>query len=787
MAILKKIYCLVFFIALSACCFQSAADAAQDSSSNKESLYVGVLANLGKIECFDRWHATASYLNTKLPAFKIQIVCLDFDEVDRAVENRHVDFTVTNPSMYVGLEHTFGASRISTLINKQSQQSYTKFGGVIFCRADRTDLKSIKDLKGRSFMAVAENSFGGWLISWRYLKDRGVNPYTEFKNLLFGGRHDAVVMSVANGTVDAGCVRTDILERMALNGEIELKDFYIFPPAESTPGFSLLRTTRLYPEWPLAKMQHTSEDTAKQVALAMMQMPADGIAAQSSHAKGWTIPLDYHEVHACLRELLVSPYADYGVITPKQLYDQYKHWIQSGIVFLGCLVVGVTLILKLNWKLSATLADLDKEHREREQVMADLNEFKMTLDQTLDCVFMFSSDNLHFIYANQGALDHVGYSREELLSMTPLEIKPEFTESQFRSLVAPLIEKSGHSLTFITKHQRKDGTLIPVEIFLQHIVPPQKVGRFVAIVRDITLRLEEQAEKDLLRNRLLQEQKMASVGQLAAGIAHEINTPAQYLGSNISFLQEAFADVSTLIGHFEKILIALETQQEMKPQVTALKEIQDEVDWPYLKEEIPQAIMQSIDGVKQVSSIVLAMKNFAHPGSTEKEMTDLNELLETTLTVSRNEWKYWVEPTLDLDRQLPRILCMRNEIAQVFLNIIVNAAHAIAESLGDNPEGQKGRMVLSSKLEAKSVVIKVSDSGSGISEENLSQIFDPFFTTKEVGKGTGQGLTIAYDIITNKHGGTLDVTSELGVGTTFVITLLLEPSSDHDRGEIQDV
>jgi len=514
-----------------------------------------------------------------------------------------------------------------------------------------------------------------------------------------------------------------------------------------------------------------------------MQMTPDSKAAKFSRSMGWTIPLDYHEVHECLRQLKFTPYADYGKITLGQLYQQYRIWLYVGIIFWVCIFTGVTLVLKLNRRLESTLANLDAEHRQRARVMADLNEFKLTLDQTLDCVFMFAADTLQFIYANQGALDLIGYNREELLSMTPLDIRHDASEAEFRALLSPLREETGTSITYTNTNRKKDGTLVPVEVFLQHVTPPQKKGRFVAIVRDITNRLEKEREREFLQTRLLQEQKLASVGQLAAGIAHEINTPAQYLGANIDFLDEVFDDLSRLVACLDQLLGAVK-KQDVSPQL--LKTVEDtieEVDWSYLREEIPQAIKQSADGVKQVSSIVLAMKNFAHPGGTEKESTDLNELINTTLTVSRNEWKYYVEPVLHLDPQLPEVACVRNELGQVFLNIIVNAAHSIAEKIEAGPEGSKGLITISSAHQGDHVIITMTDTGCGISEENLVKIFDPFFTTKEVGKGTGQGLTIAYDIVTNKHGGTLEVTSKEGVGTTFTITLLVKPILPEEKEE----
>jgi len=739
---------------------------AHSSVYDSTTINIGILADTGKETCHKRWDLTAVYLTSQLPEYKAQIVCLNFDEFEQAMQDKLLDFTISNPSVYVNLAYDYGVSRIAT-----ANAFHHQFGGVIFYKADRHDINSVEDFKKKTFMAVAEDSFGGWQAAWRYLKERGIDPHKDFKKLLFAGRHDAVVMEVLSGRADAGTVRTNTLERMAAEGKIDLSDFEIFDPQEMTPQFSFLRTTRLYPEWPLAKVQHTPLELAKKVAIIMMQMPPDGVAARTSLSGGWTIPLDYHLINEALQVLRVAPYERFGTLTYRQLYQQYRNWILITVIFLFCTFVGLTVSFILNKKLHSALAALEAEHQQRAAVVADLEEFKLTLDQTLDCVFMFSADSLQYIYANQGALNHLGYSLEELLTMTPFDVKPDLTEDQFRSMLAPLKKRPETSLTYTTKHRRKDGTIVPVEIFLQHITPPEKQGRFVSILRDITIRQQKEAEKEHLQKKLLQEQKLASVGQLAAGIAHEINTPAQYLGSNIDFLNETFAEITNLITQYEQLL-ELAKDQAVAPQlISTIEHSIEEMDWPYLKEEIPQAITQSLEGVQQVSSIVLAMKNFSHPGSTEKELTDLNKLILTTLTVSRSEWKLILDPILQLDPQVPPVQCLRNEIGQVFLNIIINAAHSIAEKQGEDGKDKKGKLTITSTRSNDAVVLTLSDTGAGITRENLAKIFDPFFTTKAVGKGTGQGLAISHDIIINKHKGTLDVESEEGAGTTFTITL----------------
>ena len=746
----------------------------QASKDNQDTIYIGVLAKDGKQACFSRWEPTAEYLEMTTDCV-VQIVCLEYGELPAAVDEGQVDFTITNPSLYVDLESRFGATRITTLKNRRLGVGHIRFGGVIFRRSDRIDMQTLEDLKGKKFMAVDELAFGGWLVSLRYLLEKGVNPYKDFKELLFGGRHDAVVFAVQNGVADAGAIRTDTLERLDRRGEIDLEDFTVFTDiTDKKREFPFLLTTRLYPEWPLAKMEHTKEHVAKAVGLAMLKMKPNSRAAIASSSMGWTIPLDYHSVHECLKILKKGPYKDLGVITWRQLYRQYRSWIFGGLVIVLLLSGAVSHVFLLNRRLHATMVLLDLEDRRRQQVIADLDEFKLTLDHTHDCVFMFTPDTLFFTYANQGAVHQVGYTYEELIKMTPVQIKPEITEFAFRDMIAPLFLDPAQSLTFATTHQAKDGSLIPVEIMLQYITPGGKEGRFVAIVRDITERLQEQKDKEQLQVKLLSEKKLASIGQLAAGIAHEINTPIQYIDTNIDFLRDGFVDLKTLIKSYDVLLEELKKEDIPSELLQSTDDVRKATDWEYLEKEIPSALEQSHLGVQQISSIILAMQEFSHPGSKHKEQTDLNKLLETTLTVASNEWKYIADVTIDFDESLPTSFCQHNEMGQVFLNILINGAHSISEKMGKDSTQEKGRITITSMWSDGQIEIRISDTGGGISDEIKDRIFDPFFTTKEVGEGVGQGLAIAHDIVVNKHNGSLKVESGHDGGATFIIRLPLE-------------
>jgi signal transduction histidine kinase len=297
--------------------------------------------------------------------------------------------------------------------------------------------------------------------------------------------------------------------------------------------------------------------------------------------------------------------------------------------------------------------------------------------------------------------------------------------------------------------------------FLEH-----GISERTAELEQKNLLLEAEIEsRHKLEFQLLQAKKLEAVGQLAAGIAHEINTPIQFVSSNLGFLDDAFTA-------FDALMSTLQLKTAEHPLSTAaFEEILEENDWSYLAKELPEAIHQSREGLNRVSSIVRAMKEFSHPGGREFAPVDINNIINVTVTVARNEWKYGSEVRLNLDRALPAIPGLANEIGQALLNLLVNAAHAITDKLGKTPEGGKGRITIATSHDDQWVNISIADTGCGIPEAILDRIFDPFFTTKEVGKGTGQGLAIAYDVVTHKHGGNLSVQSRLGEGTTFTIKL----------------
>jgi two-component system, NtrC family, sensor kinase len=311
---------------------------------------------------------------------------------------------------------------------------------------------------------------------------------------------------------------------------------------------------------------------------------------------------------------------------------------------------------------------------------------------------------------------------------------------------------------------RKDGTRVPVLLSVNALRADNDVlTGFVAMAVDIGARKKIEAQ-------LSQAQRLESIGQLAAGIAHEINTPMQFVSDNVEFLETCFQTICE---------VSDEIDQQLNGSATNWSERRSRIDSIYtrtgfvkLRGMIQSAIGDCRDGCERIVSIVRAMRQLSHPGTAKYERIDLNELIRSACTLSRNRWKYIAELELLLDTNLPPVKCRVAEISQVMLNLVVNAADAIAEAVGDRPEAEKmGTIRVRTESTGDAVLIRVSDTGPGIPQAIRERIFDPFFTTKAVGKGTGQGLSIAYDAVVNKHQGTIQVFSEVGAGAMFVVTL----------------
>ncbi len=402
------------------------------------------------------------------------------------------------------------------------------------------------------------------------------------------------------------------------------------------------------------------------------------------------------------------------------------------------------------------LRELSQAHREMEQLIDSISSILIGID-------------------SKGRIERWNRLAEQAFGISDAEAMRCYLEKcpiswqweKIRPSVSACL-KTGVSQTLstisYTRQDRKEGFL---RVSLNPIANDHGASRGLLILAsDIT-------EQRILESQLSQAQKLESIGQLAAGIAHEINTPIQYVSDNLYFLKDAFSDLSGLLEVLGKVFQASRSGPAPVSLLSEAQEAVDTIDLEFLKGEVPTAIDQSREGVDRVAQIVRSMKEFSHPGMEEKVAVDLNKGLQNTVTVAKNEWKYVADMEMDLDDDLPPVSCLPSEVNQVFLNLIINAAHAIGEQV---PKGSphKGVIRITSRKVNKGVAIRIADTGPGIPEDIRNRIFDPFFTTKEVGKGTGQGLAISHAVIVEKHGGFIHIESEVGKGTTFIIFLPFE-------------
>ncbi len=293
----------------------------------------------------------------------------------------------------------------------------------------------------------------------------------------------------------------------------------------------------------------------------------------------------------------------------------------------------------------------------------------------------------------------------------------------------------------------------------------------LGIFWDITEQKRDAEARRRLEHRMHHLQKLEAVGRLAAGIAHEVNTPTQFIGDNVRFLHDAFVDLQSLLQAQGRVLQAAEHNGELGDLLQRARDQEREIDLPELQREIPRAIDQSLDGIGRITDIVGAMKEYSHPGSGHREPTDINRALRSTAEVCRNEWKYHAAVRFDLQPDLPAVPVYPGELNQVFLNLMVNAGHAIAAL--NKPEGEKGLILVQTRLQGGWLEVNISDDGCGMNEEVKERMFEPFYTTKEMGKGSGQGLAIAHSVVVDRHGGRIDVDTAPGQGTRFTIRLPL--------------
>lgn len=388
------------------------------------------------------------------------------------------------------------------------------------------------------------------------------------------------------------------------------------------------------------------------------------------------------------------------------------------------------------------------------------------------------------LWANQAELDLLGYPREDYIGRNVAEFHddPKIIADIFQRLArketiqsypARLRCRNG-ALKYVLINENalwRDSDFIHTRCFTRDITDQKLAER---LVRDNRRLIDEIAERQRAEAQLLQAQKFEVIGQLAAGIAHEINTPIQYVNNNLGFLHQIFSRLDRLLAGCHQLLTAAK-QGTVPPELTARVEtLMGEAEVDYLREEVPKAVAQSLEGVARVAKIVRSVREMSHPGAPGRKIPlDLNKTLESALTMARNEWTLVAEVVTDFDPALPPVPCLEDVLHQALLNLLINAAQAVGEVVqGTN---RKGIITVRTRRQGDWAQLEIHDTGLGIPQAVQPKIFEPFFTTKDVGRGTGQGLAIAHASIVRQHGGSLWFETREGRGTTFFIRLPLRP------------
>jgi PAS domain S-box-containing protein len=463
-----------------------------------------------------------------------------------------------------------------------------------------------------------------------------------------------------------------------------------------------------------------------------------------------------HFSHSGIRQaaiLLVSGFAT-SVRSEEELEADESDFVSLGR-HLGSLIDNAGLITELELERVGLRQVNEQVARAREQLV----QIFRTLPGAL-----FLSDRRGVVESlNAAATELCGCSEADLIGSSILELFDCPGELTIAALSA-----RGSVFRAEANCSTKAGQNIPVLLSVALLPGTDDTGDLPAGVVCVVLDMRERKKLEM---ELRQAQKLESVGRLAAGIAHEINTPVQFVGDSIHFVHDAMNDLLPLIERYRALRLSVPEGTSSFPAAQDIAQAEVDADLDYVIKNVPESLDRAIDGLNRVATIVRAMKEFAHPDQKEMAAVDLNHCIQSTLVVARNEYKYVADMATDFG-DLPLVTCLAGEINQAILNVVVNASHAIADVVKGTP--RRGRIAVRTQLSGDTVVVSISDDGGGIPEAIRERIFDPFFTTKEVGRGTGQGLSIARSVVVEKHGGRFTFETEVGKGTTFFIHLPID-------------
>jgi PAS domain S-box-containing protein len=433
---------------------------------------------------------------------------------------------------------------------------------------------------------------------------------------------------------------------------------------------------------------------------------------------------------------------------------------------------------ELELKVLERTASLDKSNQNLTAEVAERKEIEQAKSRS-EQLFRSIAENSADLIAVVDQTGHRIYNNptyERLLGYTPEELKETVSFQQIHPDDRPVVTRAaqqaletGVGQIVEYRMQRKDGTYVSVESHGSFIRDSRgEIEAFVISARDVSD-----------RRMAMQTEKLSAIGQLAAGVAHELNTPVQYVSDNLTFLSDTWNQVDAAMAFCRTAVHA--SVASGTGASDAVGASGPPPDWDWLRQEVPKAISQSLEGIRRTSKILGAMRRFSHTGGGERQCVDLNESLDATLTVVQSQIKHLADVQTDYQPDLSRVECYCDEMNQVFLNLIINAAHAIRAAASTSDSRERGKLIIRTRQIEDDVQIEIEDNGTGIPLAARARVFDPFFTTKQVGEGTGQGLTICHEIVTQKHHGRIWFDTEVDRGTTFFIRIPIQ--FDADKGE----
>ncbi len=754
---------------------------------------IGVLAYRGKDKALNRWQATADYLSNLLDGYTFKITPLNLSEFNTAVKQQQISFTLTNPGHYVVLESQYGISRIVTMQTQVNNSIQTRFGAVIFTRADDKNIFTLKDLKGKSFMAVSRQAFGGFQMSWLELSRHNINPFTDFSELIFTGfPQDEIALAVYNKKVDAATVRSETLLRMVDEGIFDLSDFRILNKKNILDNIPL--STDLYPEWPFSKNKHTPRHLAKKVAQALLAMPENHPAAIVSKTAGWTVPLDYSPVHELMKSLKIKPYEVLQNTSIKDIIKKYFTWIIATILFVIFLIIINTYITRTNRRLKITERHLRNEISERKSSQIELTNYKNSLERRVESrTIELKNANIALTKSQKALHDLVDITietntnhKEKLLRL--LETGREY----YRLPIAILSSLSSENDRICTISNDKSTDISSI--------PPlnSKCAQYIIGQKDKALDIPDLSNLDDNINNCGREifKSYLATAIFVNGHAHCIlefadtqkrkhhytqwdhnllQVMAQWIGSEIE-KQYALDEKQQHQAELYRVSrmnvmgeMAANLAHELNQPLTAtcnyssvcLRLLEED---KYDKDKLLSGLKRTIESASMASSIIQQLREFLQKGDNHIQSIQLNELVNNLVElissdINRNK----IQLSLKLETTLPCIYANRIQIEQVILNFIRNAIDAMK-----NINNEIKLLIITTKLLKNTIRLSVIDNGSGIDENKKSVLFDAFYTSKE--DGMGMGLSICRSII-EAHDGIINVEPVSPRGSCFYFEL----------------